>query len=699
MLNNSKIDNAHSLFKRFLIRIKLSPGREYEQAFLRLIIGCSVFIYTVYLNRDHPEVILHVASEIILYLSAGIILLIWIFKDPVKTPLRYVTSSVIDITGLSYAMFIGDGLGAALYPLFLWVIFGFGFRFGRRYLFLASAESIIGFFIVYSYSTYWQQHQVLFNGLLLGLMILPLYVSVLLKNLEKNIEIAKIASKAKSQFLSNMSHELRTPLNGIVGSNDLLKNSDLTNEQHKYVNTIEYSVTTLLGLIENILDLSKIESGKKEVLHEPFDLHYLLNSTLQMLKPHAVRKNLTLKLEVSADVPYSLIGDSNLTRQVLVNLIGNAIKYTNKGSVTVRVSLKNKKDNICNVFFEIIDTGLGIEKDKLNVIFDRFSQVDDSDTRTFEGAGLGTAIAKEVVQCLGGEIGVDSEYHEGSDFWFEVPYEINSLDRKHDTILKGMRIIVINNGKQHELCKKLADDGAILFEIGSDEDIGIAINKALKDNESIHAIINSESLNTRLLIRESNSNIYLKNTSLIFISQDVIDMDEINHGYNFILPISVDEYKLLNALHSSPSFFEYNESNKERIKGKNNIVKNNLNILLAEDDYHNQKLFEMMLNKGGHSVTIASNGQEALDELAIHSYDLCIIDMQMPIMGGVQAIKNHRELNPNNTIPFIMLTANATTEAIEKCKKVGVDMFLTKPIRSTELLNAVNSINMLKKAM
>ena len=703
-------------WKKFFLRIKSSPGREFEQSILRLIIALHVFVYTVFISNDYLAFAWDTASGIILYMTAAIILFLWLVKSPVKTPLRYIFGSIIDILGLSYGMYLSGNLGIALYPLFLLVIFGYGFRFGRRYLALTTVESIVGFVVVYYISAYWQDHQILFNGLLLGLIILPLYVSILLKNLESKIEEAKVANKAKSQFLSNMSHELRTPLNGIISSNDLLKQSSLTAEQmneiissndllklssliaeqNKYINTIEYSVTTLLGLIENILDLSKIEFGNKKVLHKSFDLHYLLNMTTQMLRPHADKKNLILKLEIDPQVPFLLIGDSNLTQQVLVNLVGNAIKYTDAGSIIVRVSLNKINNGNCKICFEIIDTGIGIKKDYLNTIFDRFSQVDNSDTRIFEGAGLGTTIAKEVTLLLNGKIGVDSEFGEGSTFWFEIPYEIEKMDYENNNVLSDMRTIFIHNDNQNGLHETLTGWGVTLLDINFEDDLINTVNKTAEENKKNHAIICCCDKNIDLFAQELESNSYLKGVPLIFINTNA-NSDEENSkkvtNYGFKFPSALNTRQLFNALHSSSLFLdEINHSKKTEIE-KHISNGKNYTILLAEDDCISQELLSVMLTNDGHKVTIANNGQEALDKLEVNSYDLCIIDMQMPVMGGLQAIKTYKNINPKSKMPFVILTANATVEEVEKGKDAGAEMFLIKPIRSVDLLKAIASIN------
>ncbi|MGD8783584.1 MAG: histidine kinase dimerization/phospho-acceptor domain-containing protein, partial [Thioalkalispiraceae bacterium] len=260
-------------------RMKKSPGQEHEQAIIRLVIGFSVFLYIFFTHLDNLDVLLRVEIEIMLYTAAGLCIFIWIALQPQQNRLRYILSNVVDITGLSYAILIGGELGAALYPLYLWITFGNGFRFGKLHLFISAVLSWVGFATVYMLSPYWPDHKIMYLGLFGGLILLPAYVSTLLNRLKDAIDAAQIASRAKSQFLANISHDIRTPLNGIIGANEFLGETKLTHDQKEFSNTIDYSAKTLLGLIDNILDISKVEEGKLEIKNKPFDLHELLNFT------------------------------------------------------------------------------------------------------------------------------------------------------------------------------------------------------------------------------------------------------------------------------------------------------------------------------------------------------------------------------------------------------------------------------------
>ncbi|HQU14398.1 MAG TPA: ATP-binding protein, partial [Thermodesulfobacteriota bacterium] len=307
------------------------------------------------------------------------------------------------------------------------------------YLFAASVVGTIAFGAAIYINTYWQDKLSLGIGLLVGLVVLPLYVSSLLKKLTIIGKRAEEANRAKNRFLANMSHEMRTPLNGIIGMLDLLKGTPLSTEQEELTNTIDDSAHTLLFLMQDVLDLSKIEAGKVSVEVSDFDLYAVVKHTVAIVEPQARFKGLATFLRVPSNVPFLLRGDPLLLRQVLLNLLGNALKFTERGEVGVRVTLESETPRQATVRFEVVDTGIGISAEAQRRIFDRFTQADESITRRFGGTGLGTTISKEIVEMMGGTIGVRSEPGRGSTFWFTV--ELTKQSRQEDEAASAVALV------------------------------------------------------------------------------------------------------------------------------------------------------------------------------------------------------------------------------------------------------------------
>ncbi len=317
-------------------------------------------------------------------------------------------------------MYLAGEAGVSMLGVYLFITFGNGFRYGRSYLFACQLLCLIGFTVVLLTAPYWAKHQVAGWGLMIALVVLPLYVSTLLKRIQEARNKAEEANRAKSSFLANMSHEMRTPLNGIVGVADLLNTTSLTLEQSELIRLLRHSVALLRSLVDDVLDISKIEAGRLSLEDVNFDLHALLNGLLRMLRTHATAKGLKLHSIIDPAIEFWLRGDPHHLRQVLLNLLSNALKFTSAGEVSVRVSLISETESSVRVRFEVSDTGIGIPLDAQAKIFEQFVQADDSTTRRFGGTGLGTAIAKQLVELMGGQIGVRSQVGVGSTFWFEL---------------------------------------------------------------------------------------------------------------------------------------------------------------------------------------------------------------------------------------------------------------------------------------
>ena len=536
----------------------------------------------------------------------------------------------------------------------------------------------------------------------------------IIKELIKRGVAAEAANAAKSQFLSNMSHELRTPLNGIMGmSLGLSEGKNLTDEQKEDAKIIHRSSEALLTLLNDILDFSKIEAGKIDLENINFDLRSIVEDLADLMAVVANKKGLEIITYISPDVPRVVMGDPIRVKQVLTNLINNGIKFTTYGQIFINIILEKYQDNQHLVLFNIKDSGVGIEENKIGQLFQKFVQVDMSTTRKFGGTGLGLSICKELTSLMNGKIGIESDSGKGSNFWFSVPFgESHNIDLGEDEKitapnikkLVGKRALVVESSDDGKtmILNRLKDYGILSTAIDFDQetDWQNIFHMIQKNHQDIIVISHNKNnkFDFEALIYQIKNDESLKNLPIILLISRFNKSNckpELLAKFDKIVNKPIKEKKLTQALLESFNVATSTllESNQNIIVAAPEIVKNGIKILLCEDNIVNSRVAVSLLTKIGYEIESASDGQEGVNKFLNVKYDAILMDCQMPIMDGFAATRKIRAIEfeqnqkggTHHAIPIIALTANVSDTDKQMCFEAGMNEFTTKPIRRDDL--------------
>lgn len=530
-----------------------------------------------------------------------------------------------------------------------------------------------------------------------------------IKEMIKEKLAAEDANVAKGQFLANMSHELRTPMNGIIGMSQTLSDSkNIPFEEKDQINTIHRSSEALLKILTDILNFSKIESKKMDLEYINFSLSSVVNDVAELMSTVANDKGIEIYSYIDKNIPSVLIGDPSRIRQVLVNLVSNAIKFTNYGEIFINVKLGRSEENKYFVNFNVVDTGIGIEESKIQNMFTKFTQADMSTTRKYGGTGLGLSICKEIVDLMNGRIGIKSKFGEGSNFWFTLPLEKSAtqeddfyIEQKKQIIGKNI-LIMDNHETSQNILKDVLNSMHMNVEMLNEKDlIKLIENDAINDKFDLILLSDDLSKNFNILeftIQIKSHKILSKlPIILLTMSNKNVKMSKENKNlYTKIITKPVKEIRLLQAIFFSLkiSFFEEGGMLVEDGKEKENLMKAKGKLaLLCEDNEVNVKVATIMLKRLGFEIDYAENGQEAVNKFLHVNYDIIFMDCMMPVMDGYEASRRIREIEKqrgsDNKQLIIALTANATTSDREKCLESGMTDFVAKPIKREILENII----------
>ena len=679
-------------------------------AFGLLYIGTAALIGILHVN--YQAFLSLFAAYLVFNVATLLSVLVWRTWDA----RRYI-AQFFDILAVSIAIYLTGDAGSPFYLFYIWIFISAATRYGRVHLAAAASAAVVSYNITLLLLGAWTGDPMDAAFHVLILVLLPLYQDSLLVKLREARRAAEQANQAKSDFLANMTHELRTPLTGVLGMATLLRTTKLDTQQREYLSAIISSANMLQALIGDILDLSKIDAKKLQLEHSAFDVREPVREVCEVMHAQALGKGLALVCDVSPDLPPRVVGDALRVRQILFNLIGNAVKFTERGQVVVYAGVDEAgpDDPRLGVRLAVEDTGIGIPPDKLESIFESFSQADDSTTRRYGGTGLGTTIARDLIQLMGGRIGVESELGRGTRFRVWLPLlgrDCPAPPALPQPQFDGVRVLIYEgNAAQREVVQ--ATCRALGMRCFAENDIG-RLGTVIQRTGGIDLLIIGDSpepidlpglLGTfrrllhadvpyLLLIygqRRGELDAHCRHClTKPFLREDLVAALERILGQADSEPAMIEatapEQPLLSPRLPAPTVSGDGDQTAAEPAPEPSAPR----VLVAEDNAIAATVIRTLLAQQGVAVTLVADGEAALEAVRRADFDLAFIDLRMPKIDGIEFTERvRRSEEEGRRLPIIALTANAAEDIKDRCLAAGMDAFLTKPVDAEALQAAV----------